>query len=288
MTSLGIRSHCEELVADPAHGDEPLRPARRLLDLAPEVRDVDVAGALVAYVRRVPEVLHDLAAAVDPLGLLREKGEEAELRRSQPDRPPVDADLVPVHVVLERADAVDAAARRAVEIAAAQDRPHPADELGDREGLRHVVVSARLEPEHAVDLGVHRGQDQDRDVALLAEPPADLEPGEAREADVEDEDVVAVRPRRLERRLAVAGGVDLEAGGAERVGDSVDDRRLVVDDEDLLAHGARTWAARSYRRTVAPSSGAESISRVEPIASTAAATIASPRPKPPVAPSSPR
>src|SRR5207237_3717994 len=176
-------------------------------------------------------------------------------------------------------DAADPAARGAVELAAAQDRPNTAHELGDREGLRHVVVSAGLEAEHAVDLGVHRREDQDRDVALAAQSAADLDPGEARQADVEDEDVVAVlRPCRLERRLAVAEGVDLEAGGAQRVRDGVHDRRLVVDDEDLLAHVARTLAAWSLSRTVVPFRGVDSISSCEPIASAAAATIPRPRP----------
>src|ERR687888_499566 len=68
MASLGIRSHCEQLVADAANGDEPLRPARPLLDLPPQVGDVDVARALVADVRRVPEVLHDLAAGGEAPG----------------------------------------------------------------------------------------------------------------------------------------------------------------------------------------------------------------------------
>src|SRR5919197_2278455 len=177
MASLGIRSHCEQLVADAANGDEPLWPPGGLLDLAPQVGDVDVACTLVADVRRVPEVLNDLAPAADPLRLLREEGEETELRRREPDRLPVDPNFVPVDVELERPDAADGAARGAVELAAAQDRPHPAYELGDRERLRHVVVGTGLEAEHAVDLGVHRGQDQDRDVALAAQATADLDPG---------------------------------------------------------------------------------------------------------------
>src|SRR5919199_2734675 len=288
MASLGIRSHCEQLVADAANGDEPLRRAGGRLDLPPQVGDVDVAGALVADVRRVPEVLHDLAAAVDPLGLLREEGEETELRGREPDRLPVDPYLVPVDVELERSDAADGAPRGAVELAAAQDRAQTAHELGDRERLRHVVVGAGLEAEHAVDLRVHRRQDQDRDVALAAQAAADLDPGEAGEADVEDEDVVALRPRRLQGGLAVAEGVDLEAGGTQRVADGVGDRRLVVDDQDSVAHVARTRAARSPRRTVVPFRGADSISSSEPIASAAAATIASPSPNPPDASSSPR
>src|SRR5256714_8177521 len=289
MASLGIRSHCEQLVADAANGDEPPRPAGRLLDLASQVGDVDVARALIADVRRVPEVLHDLAPGVDPLRLLREEGEQAELRRREPDRPPVDPHLVPVDVELERADAADAAARGAIELAATQDRPYAANEPGDRERLGDVVVGPRLEAEHTVDLGVHRGQDQDRDVALAAQAAADLDPREAGQADVEDEHVVAVlRPGRLERRLAVAGGVDLEAGGAQRVGDGVDDRRFVVDDQDAVAHAANTRAARSRSRTVVPRRGADSISSREPIASAAAATMASPSPKPPDVSSPPR
>src|SRR5205823_30591 len=104
---------------------EPLRPAGRLLDLAAQVGDVDVARALVAHVRRVPEVLHDLAPAVDALGLLGEEGEQTELRRREADRLRVDPNLVPVHVELERPDAADASARGAVELAPAQDRAHP-------------------------------------------------------------------------------------------------------------------------------------------------------------------
>jgi len=157
-----------------------LRPAGCLFDLPPQVGDVDVARALIAHVRRVPEVLHDLAAGVDTLGLLGEEGEQAELGGCQADRLPVDPDLVPVHVELERADVADAGADRAIELAAAQDRPDAAHELRDRERLRDVVVGARLEAEHAVDLGVHRGEDQDRDVALAAQPAADLDPGETR------------------------------------------------------------------------------------------------------------
>src|SRR5207248_5337026 len=196
----------------------------------------------------------------------------------------VDPHLVPRDVELERADAPDAEARGAVELPAAEDRAHAADELGDREGLRDVVVRACLEPEDAVDLGVHRGQHQDRDVALAAQAPADLDPREAGQADVEDEDVVARRPRRLERALAVGELVDLEACRTQRVADGVDDRLLVVDDEDTFSHAVTSRPARSFMRTIVPRPRAASISSSLPIASAAAATIARPAPTPPLAP----
>src|SRR4051794_27337191 len=50
-----------ELVAGPADRHDPLRLRRVALELAPQVRRVDVAGVLVADVRALPQVLHDLA-----------------------------------------------------------------------------------------------------------------------------------------------------------------------------------------------------------------------------------
>src|SRR5207248_6767939 len=153
---------------------------------------------------------------------------------------------------------------------------------------RDVVVRPRLEAEDAVDLGVHRGQHEDREVALATQAPADLDPGKPGQADVEDEDVVARRPRRLERALAVGELVDLEACRTQRVADGVDDRLLVVDDEDTFSHAVTSRPARSFMRTIVPRPRAESISSSLPIAFAAAATIARPSPKPPFASLSPR
>ena len=51
----------------------------------------------------------------------------------------------------------DHRARGAVEVHAAQHRPHAAAQLGDPDRLGHVVVGARLEREHGVGLAVARG-----------------------------------------------------------------------------------------------------------------------------------
>ena len=74
------------------------------------------------------------------------------------------------------------AAVHAVELAPPQDRAHAAQQLRRRERLRHVVVRAELEPEHAVDLGVARGEHQDRHVALGPQRTADVGAGESRAA----------------------------------------------------------------------------------------------------------
>src|SRR3954449_13606368 len=117
---VAIRSHRDELVADAANGHELLGPLRVALDLAAQVRHVDVARALVADVRAVPQVLHHLAAREDLLGLAGEEREQLELRRREPDRLPLRLHRVADGVDLEAADPHDRAARRAeVELAAA-------------------------------------------------------------------------------------------------------------------------------------------------------------------------
>src|SRR5579864_9756981 len=94
----------EELVARAAYRHEPLRPRRVALDLAPEVRDVHLAGVLVADVLARPEVLHELAAGDDALRPLGEEREHLELRQRQPHGLAVDCDLVAAEVEAQAAE----------------------------------------------------------------------------------------------------------------------------------------------------------------------------------------
>ena len=94
-------------------------------------------------------------------------------------RSPSTCHLVAAEVELQAAElAHGPVPARAVELAPPQDRAHAAQELGARERLRHVVVGAELEAEHAVGLRVARGEHEDRDVALGPQRAADLDAGE--------------------------------------------------------------------------------------------------------------
>ncbi len=118
---------------------------------------------------------------------------------------------------------------------AAEDRLHPGDDLGQAERLRDVVVAARPQRLDLVLGRVLRRQEQHRALeALRAQPPPDLDSLEVGEHPVED-DQVRLAPRdRGERVAAVQGLLDVVPLVAERGRDGVDDRRLVVDDEDPL------------------------------------------------------
>ena len=129
---------------------------------------------------------------------------------------------------------------------AAQHALDARDELPRVERLRQVVVGADLEPDDLVDVLVAGGQHQDRDVRGLAHAPADLDPVDVGQHQVEDD-----QRRRLGRDLgqrgaAVRDGAHVVARVLEVERDERGDRRLVLDDEDRLR---ASWpsAARTAR-----------------------------------------
>src|SRR5207247_10699174 len=109
-----------------------------------------------------------------------------------------DVDNEPVrgdHLLVRRA--------RARRGGAEDERTDPAAELADRERLRDVVVGAELETDHLVELVVSGREHDDRDAALGPETPADLEPVEPRQHQVEHDEVDLLAREARERLLAV-------------------------------------------------------------------------------------
>jgi hypothetical protein len=145
-------------------------------------------------------------------------------------------------------------------VGAPDHRLHPGDDLARGEGLGDVVVGAELEAEHAVDLVVARGAEQDRHpVAVGPQPPAHLGAVHLRQPDVEHHRDGAQGAGRGEAAAPVALHVDAEALAGEVEPQQVGDRRLVLDDEDeallIAGRGAHTVSvaepgARSCERDV--------------------------------------
>ena len=110
---------------------------------------------------------------------------------------------------------------------------------GGRERLGEVVVAAELEPEHAVDLAVARGEEDDGDLRRLPQALHHLEAVDVGEPDVEHDEAwpvgadrleAALAGRRLQHPVALAREIEL---------DEVGDVRFVVDDEDRSSfHGS--------------------------------------------------
>ena len=147
-----------------------------------------------------------------------------------------------------------AAAGRIGEVAVGppQQRLDPAHQLAQPERLRQVVVRAELQADHLVDLVVAGGQDEDRRLRTGgAQPAQHLEAVDARQADVEDDEVRGLVRGEVQPLLAGAGDGDRVPLLLERVLDAARNGELVFDDEDRGGHeGASVHRhRRSTRRS---------------------------------------
>ena len=114
----------------------------------------------------------------------------------------------------------------------------PGDDLGERERLGHVVVAADGEAGDLVLDAVAGGEEQDGHAdAVGPQASGDLEAVEVGEHHVEHDEVGRVLLGGGQRGPAGHGLADVEALVPQGGGDGVDDRCLVVDDEDLRAGG---------------------------------------------------
>jgi hypothetical protein len=130
---------------------------------------------------------------------------------------------------------------------AAQDHVHSRDQLARAERLCDVIVAADLQPQHAIDLVVARGEKQDRHVGGPSDLPAHFEPVELGHADVEDDEVRSVGGKAGEALLAVARLGHGHAGFSERHPNDFADVQIVVDGKDAMGHvGLRSAGGRLF------------------------------------------
>ena len=100
-----------------------------------------------------------------------------------------------------------------------------------------INFGANLQPDDSVDLLVARGEHQNRDVrdgriqGVGAHRAAELEPVEAGQHQVEEDDVVIIELAEIEALFPEIGRVDVEALGAEHQFDALGGRRLVFDQQ---------------------------------------------------------
>src|SRR5579862_6841355 len=248
------RSALGKRIADAPDGLHEGGMRRVVLELVPEVADVDVDRLLVLVEGLVvAEQVEQLGPRVDPAGAAREVAEDLELGRGQADPPIAALDAPPVEIDDEVAVADHAAADRVGQIAigASQVGLDPRQQLPQAERLRQVVVRAELEADDLVDLLVAGGEHQDGGLAARGADPAEhLEAVHGRQADVEQDEVGRLRRGDLEAFLAGSGERDLVALLLEGVLDPAGDRVLVLDNQDRGGHQALMVGLRT--RSITP------------------------------------
>ena len=209
------------------------------LDLLADLFDVDGDGGDVADRVHVPDFAEELVLGEDMIRVFGEEGEEVELfvrecflRAVDPDaaRGLVDLDAADFDDVIFRPAAADEA------LVPGEVRLDPGDQLARGERLDHVVVGAEAEAVNFVDVVFFGRDNDDRDVLFLADAAAEFKTIQARQHQVEHDQVKVLRARRIETGLTVARDLDFKIRELEVVFFEVCDRLFIFYDQ-YSAHG---------------------------------------------------
>src|SRR5882762_6969547 len=264
-----------EAVPDTTHRLDERRFFRCRLDLVAKPAHIHLEVLRLVAVLRPPDAREEGIVGERLAGMARELGEQIELGRSEVDvlagapdasRRQVDREIV----------RVDRSRPRWARRRAAQHALDPRDELARGERLREVIVRTETESFDLVLFETARGQDDDRQICLLAHLLEDREPVPLGKGEIEHHKVGPLGVDHRERLIAIGG---LDRGQVlTRVGERAPHERayvgLVVDDEYLQDTSGSTVT------NAEPPPGFSSYSRVPPWSVTSDRAIASPRPEP--------
>jgi hypothetical protein len=194
---------------------------------------VHVDHVVVAVPVAAPYEVAEHATGEDHRRLGRQGVEQVELDAGERDL--VLGELDPARMGVDRQAAHDprpALVLARAGVGPAQHRPDPGDQLARRERLGDVVVGPDLEADHPVDLVVTRREHEDVGVAEGPDATAHLDAVEAREREVEHDQVRCPGFGRLDGIGAVDGGVHLVALALEQADEHLHELGRILDDED--------------------------------------------------------
>ena len=220
---------------------------------------MDVDGARVAGERVAPDALQQLVSREHETVVVEQLPEEVELLGRELHVVPVDLHLAAAGVD-EQLPVTDLRRLRLLPLRrrAAEDRLHAGDELARVERLRQVVVGADLEPDDLVDVLVASRQHQDRNIGRMAQPPADLDPVDVRQHQVENDERRRLGLGQGERVTARRGDFDAVPGVAQIHRHERGDRRFVLDHQHGLRVGRCHRASRIVPAAQPPEGSEES------------------------------
>src|SRR5215211_178631 len=186
-----------------------------------------------ARVEMVAPHLRQQPLAADDLALVaHEMMQKSELAVRELRSHVAELDLPPRHVEDQLPGAHDGAVIIAA-AAVAQLRPDPREQLIEGERLRDVVTGTEIEAtQFRLEVGPCR-DDHDRELgSLVVQLPQDGQPVQARQQQVEHDEVVPVAARAGKAGAAVARPVNDEPLRLQTARKEGEDSRLVLDDQD--------------------------------------------------------
>ena len=228
---IGLAVGVDELVADPGDGLQHRR-GEGLVDGLAQRMNVRAQGIAVGAVV-APDGLLERLARDDARGRAQEGAQQGVAGAGERHGHAGARRFLGVGVVAQLAEA-HGRVHRVGGTGAAHQGFQAHLELHQREGLDEVVVGAAVEARDLVGQAVARGQHQHRGrlAEFLAQLLAQFQAVQARQSDVEDDDVVVVLGRQRQAAVAVAGGIELVALRFQEAVEVGQDIGMVFDDED--------------------------------------------------------
>ena len=220
-------------VADTADGPNVALGGRVVSELGPDVGDVDVDQVLFSDPVRPPDPLDELAAGESELGSLGQCLEQVELGTGQLHQGLPHLDLSGLRVQAQVAYGAHLRVSSGVpgHPRSSKKAADTGNELSGRERFGHVVVRTHGQADKGVDLFTAGGQHDHIGVGESAQLAADLEAVDARQSQVEHDDVGWVGSRRGQSLLPVGGRGDRESLMFEVAGHGPDQAGLVIHDK---------------------------------------------------------
>src|SRR3954467_12842827 len=203
--------------------------AVRLVDLAPQVADVDLDDVVVALVVGVPYRLEDVGLGHHVPAMAQEEVQQPELPGRQGDLALPSAHRAARRVEGQVAGSEDGRSRGS---ATADQRPQPRDQHQEGERLGEVVISAEVPRVGLVVLAVlGRQQQYRRPDTRRPHLPAHLVPVEPRQHDVQNDDVVGLYLGVEQSLGSVVDHVDDESLGRQSPPDVLGQPDFVVNQQ---------------------------------------------------------
>ena len=162
--------------------------------------------------------------------MTRQKDEELELLRRQPDLAGAHQDAPAIEVDHQRAEIEPAVVGHRRD--STQRRSHPREQFLGIERLAHVIIGALFERRHFVLLAGFRRQYDDRHIGSLPHARADLEAVVIREAQVEHDQLRPMPIQCLEGGLRRRGALHVVALHHEQQRETLLQKRIVIDDQN--------------------------------------------------------
>src|ERR1700674_3947800 len=241
-----------EAVADTIERFDHLEVVVHRLELLAQALDVAVDGAVVDVDLVVVGRVHERVPALHHAWPRRQRLQDEELGHRQRHRVALPGAGVAfwVHAqiaALKRLRRIDLLRRSTTVLGrgAPQHRLDALDQEALRERLADEIVGAHFQAEQLVDLLVLGGEEDHRQVGLLAQAAEQLHAVHARHLDVEDGEVGRVGLEAVERRGAVGVGEDAVAFRLERDRYRGEDVAVVIPESD--GGHEISWSLRAPR-----------------------------------------